>query len=84
MLARSYEIHVRGVLPEPVLADIRSAQPTLEVRTVLSGLVRDQAELQGLLRRMHNLGLELLELRQVPEEPEPGSPASSASRREPG
>ncbi len=84
MLARRYEIHVRGVLPEHVLADIRAEHPTLEVRTVLSGLVRDQAELQGLLRRMHNLGLELLELRQAPEEPAPGPPATSASRGEPG
>ena len=51
---------------------------------MLSGLVRDQAELQGLLRRMHNLGLELLELRQAPEEPAAGPPGTSASRGEPG
>lgn len=83
MLARRYEIHVRGILPERVVAEICAELPTLEVHTVLSGLVRDQAELQGLLRRLHNLGLELLELRQVPEEPAPVPPADSASRGEP-
>jgi hypothetical protein len=67
MLAKRYEIHIRGALPEHVLAELRAAHPTLEVQTVMSGRVRDQAELQGLLRRIHHLGLELLEMRQVPD-----------------
>ncbi|MCU0296257.1 MAG: hypothetical protein MUD05_09425 [Candidatus Nanopelagicales bacterium] len=69
MLGRRYEIHVRGAVPEQLLAEIASAHQTLEVRTVLSGSVRDQAELQGLLLRLHSLGLELLELRQIPDAP---------------
>jgi hypothetical protein len=71
MLARGYEIHMRGAVPRQLLAEMLSAHPTLEVRTVLSGSVRDQAELQGLLRRLHSLGLELLEMRQIPDAPAP-------------
>ena len=62
---------MRGAAPTQVLAETLSAHPTLEVRTVLSGSVRDQAELQGLLRRLHSLGLELLEMRQIPDAPGP-------------
>ncbi len=47
MLAKRYESHIRGALPEHVLAELRAAHPTLEVQTVRSGRVRDQAELQG-------------------------------------
>lgn len=71
MLSRGYEIHMRGAVPAQLLAEMLSAHPTLEVRTVLSGSVRDQAELQGLLRRLHSLGLELLEMRQIPDAPAP-------------
>lgn len=67
MLARRYEIHMRGAVPATLLAEMQAAHPTLHVRTVLSGTVRDQAELQGLLRRLHSLGLELLEMRQIPD-----------------
>jgi E1-E2 ATPase len=45
MLSRGYEIHMRGAVPAQLLAEMLSAHPTLEVRTVLSGSVRDQAEL---------------------------------------
>lgn len=71
MLARAYEVQVRGAVPTRLLAEMLLAHPTLEVRTVLSGSVRDQAELQGLLRRLHSLGLELLEMRQIPYSPAP-------------
>ena len=68
-----YEIIVRGPLPEAVVNEVTQAHGTLEMRTVLIGYLRDQSELQSLLRRIHGLGLELLELHQVPEAPE-GAP----------
>ena len=37
------------------------------VETILHGLVRDQAELHGLLHRLQSLGLELIQVRRLPE-----------------
>ena len=65
MPERCYEVSVRGAVPEELLDEVRSALVEVESSTVLSGRVRDQAELQGVLRRLHSLGLELLEVRQV-------------------
>jgi len=65
MPARRYEVQVRGVVPDDVFDEVRGAHRGLEVQTVLSGRVRDQADLQGLLLRLHSLGLEVLEMRQV-------------------
>ena len=74
MLSRRYEIFIRGVVPADLLEEMADAHREVEAQTVLRGRVRDQAELQGLLRRLHNLGLELVELRQVPAEPADGDP----------
>lgn len=74
MPERRYEVHVRGVVPDDVLDEVRGAHRGLAVRTVLSGVVRDQADLQGLLLRLHSLGLEVLEMRQVPDGPQPHVP----------
>jgi len=68
MLTRAYEIQVRGAVPTQLLAEMMLAHPTLEVRTVLSGSVRDQAE-QKALGNMRHLGLELLEMRLIPNSP---------------
>jgi hypothetical protein len=74
MLSRRYEIFIRGVLPADLLEEVADAHREIEAQTVLRGRVRDQAELQGLLRRLHGLGLELVELRQVPVEHAEGDP----------
>ncbi len=65
MLERCYEVSVRGVIPEELLDEVRSGLIEVQAMTILIGRVRDQAELQGVLRRVHSLGLELLEVRQV-------------------
>jgi hypothetical protein len=39
-------------------------------KTVLTGLVRDQAQLQGLLQRVSDLGLTLLSASAVDEDPQ--------------
>ena len=59
-----YEIRVRGVLGDTLLA----AFPRLDPRrqdgdTVLVGALPDQAALYGTLERIEALGLELLEVR---------------------
>jgi hypothetical protein len=66
MSTRRYEIFIRGLVPPSLLQEISSTHPDLEAQTVLRGQVRDQAELQGVLRHLHSLGLELVELRQAP------------------
>jgi hypothetical protein len=64
---RRYEICVRGSLGET----IRSAFPALRAQahgqdTVLTGPLRDQSELHGVLAEIEALGLELLEVRRLP------------------
>ena len=66
-----WEIHVAGVLLEDGL-DVELAglevavQPTT---TVLTGRLRDEAALRGVLDRMQSFGLRLVEVRQLPEPP---------------
>lgn len=69
MLTRRYEIFIRGLVPASLLEEISDSHPDLEAQTVLRGQVRDQAELQGVLRHLHSLGLELVEMRQAPADP---------------
>ena len=61
-----YAISVRGHLGEMVV----SAFPDLEAEargndTLLSGVIRDQAALHGVLAKIESLGLELLEVRRL-------------------
>ena len=61
-----YEIRVRGVIGETLLA----AFPGLRARahegeTVLSGALPDQAALYGVIGQIEALGLELIEVRRV-------------------
>jgi hypothetical protein len=58
----AYEIRIRG----RVLQTFEPLESEVErVETVLSGSVRDQAELHGLLHRVQALGLEIVEVRQL-------------------
>lgn len=61
-----YEIRVRGHLGQV----IRTAFPEMRVQvdgndTVLSGTMRDQAAVYGVLAAVESLGLELIEVRRV-------------------
>lgn len=69
MLTRRYEIFIRGPVPTSLLQEISDSHPDLEAQTVLRGHVRDPSELQGVLRQLHSLGLELVEMRQVAADP---------------
>ncbi len=71
-------------LERPISSEIAAAFPELHVpdgsvgrgydRSRLCGAVADQAQLHGILRRIENLGLTIVELRQLPGADEgPGS-----------
>jgi hypothetical protein len=65
--AKWYEIHVRGEIPNDQLPEFEHMTAFVEpAETVLSGVVADQAALQGILARLQSLGLELVEVRRQP------------------
>jgi hypothetical protein len=71
MASREYRLVVEGELSDRVRSAFAGMSLTREHgNTVLCGTVRDQAELQGLLRRVSDLGLTLLSAIAV-DEPSP-------------
>jgi hypothetical protein len=61
MAGREYRLVVEGELSDRVQSAFEGMSLTRERgNTVLCGPVRDQAELQGILRRVSDLGLTLL------------------------
>ena len=66
MLAKAFEIHVRGEV-SPYLLDELEHLTAVEVpaQTVLKGVLPDQSALFGVLARLHDLGLELIEVRRL-------------------
>ena len=74
MADRSYRLIVEGELSDNLEPAFHGMTLTrAEGNTVLTGNVRDQAELQGLLRRVSDLGLTLLEAKAINQRREPGS-----------
>jgi hypothetical protein len=81
---RNYRLIVEGELSdylEPTFHGITLTRA--QGNTELTGHVRDQAELQGLLQRVLALGLTLLELRAIDDRPErrPGGGPANADRK---
>ena len=69
MLAKAFEIHVRGSLSPEVLEEFEDLHATVvPAETVLTGRVPDQAALYGMLVRLQALGLDLVEVRRVRED----------------
>jgi hypothetical protein len=61
-----YEIRVAGTLPPEALLDFDRLTTSVEpVETVVHGLIRDQAALQGLLARLEACGIQVLEIRRL-------------------
>jgi hypothetical protein len=61
-----YEIRIRGVLDDDARARLADTlHDFAPAETVLRGHVADQAQLRGILARLHELGCELLEARPV-------------------
>ncbi|WP_244928086.1 hypothetical protein [Nocardioides sp. W7] len=68
MAVTTYEILVTGTVSRELIRGFGNVTATpQESRTVLRGRFADQAALQGLLRRLVALNLDLVELRAVPE-----------------
>lgn len=66
MSAVGYEIHIKGLVGEQLLAAFEGMEASeRSAETVLRGPVTDQAALHGLLDRIQALGLELIEVRRV-------------------
>jgi hypothetical protein len=70
MPTRSYRITVEGELSD----NLKPAFPGMTLtrsngNTTLTGDIRDQAELQGLLQRVSGLGLTLLEAKPIDDPP---------------
>ena len=66
MLPKGYEIHVRGEVPSDVLEELEHLTVVDEPAvTVLTGVLPDQSALFGVLARLQDLGLELIELRRL-------------------
>ena len=67
MLAKAFEVHVRGELPAEALDELEHLSArVVPAETVLTGTVPDQAALLGLLGWLQSLGLEVTEVRRVP------------------
>ena len=65
MATRTYHVVVEGELSDRMTVAFQGMSLSCsEGRTTLSGPVRDQSELQGLLQRVANLGLTLVEVTQ--------------------
>jgi len=63
---KGYEIHVRGQVPSDVLEELEHLTVVDEPAvTVLTGVLPDQSALFGVLARLQDLGLELIELRRL-------------------
>ena len=81
MANRTYRLIVAGELSDNLeLAFDGMTLTRTQGNSALTGEVRDQAELQGLLQRVSDLGLTLLEARAIEET---SGPASSSMPVEP-
>ena len=67
MAHESYEVRVAGIVPVQDLRDVgATAMVTESTMTTLYGEIKDDAALYGLLLRLQQLGLEVVEVRRVP------------------
>ena len=61
-----YQLRVEGPIPADMVRDLGGLTVSVEpAETVLSGTLADQTALFGLLVRIHDLGLHLVEVRRL-------------------
>jgi hypothetical protein len=66
MTPSRYEVRIKGRLGEALLGTFAGFDAEVEpVETVLRGDIEDQAALHGVLERIHEAGLEIVEVRKV-------------------
>jgi hypothetical protein len=66
MTSAGYQIRVRGHLGATMLRAFPALHAATQGRDTLLRGIADQASLHGVLARVEELGLELIEVRQVP------------------
>jgi hypothetical protein len=77
-----YVIRVAGHLSDDLLTAFPSLLATVQpVTTVLYGSLPDQSALAGVLDRLDELGVEIVEMVQVPSEPVVPRPLASGRSR---
>ena len=77
MARAQYQLRVSGPIPAELLRELEGMNVTLEpAETVLYGTLPDQSALFALLVRIHDLGLQLVEVRRLADE---GTPSTSES-----
>jgi hypothetical protein len=63
-----YQLRVAGPIPADLVRDLEGLRMSVEpAETVLYGRLADQSALFGLLTRIHDFGLQLLEVRRMTE-----------------
>jgi hypothetical protein len=63
-----YQLRVAGPIPADLVRDLEGLRMSVEpAETVLYGRLADQSALFGLLARIHDFGLQLLEVRRMTE-----------------
>lgn len=65
MAHETYEIRVSGLLPPAAEVQLGDLRATTSTSTVLSGELVDQAALLGVLSRLWELDLDVIEVRRV-------------------
>jgi len=71
MSANRAVVQVTGRLSSGTLARLEAPDSRLQRQTLVRLDVRDEAALQGVLRRLHDLGLELVEIRSLDDSASP-------------
>jgi hypothetical protein len=69
-MGSAYEVRLKGVVSARVLDALRTARE-MRADTVLHGEIEDQAALHGLLARISDLGLELVDIHRIQHEAPP-------------
>jgi hypothetical protein len=66
VLAKAFEIHVCGEVPPDLLDELEHLTAVeVPAQTVLKGVLPDQSALFGVLARLQDLGLELIEVQRL-------------------
>ena len=66
----AYEVRLQGVVSARILATLRAGHE-MRADTVLHGEIQDQAALHGLLARISDLGLELVDIHRIQHDASP-------------
>ena len=67
---RVFEVSINGLVPAALLANLGDVEvSSQEMRTVLTGHFRDQAEVYGFLERLRAYALEVVEVRRIERDP---------------